>query len=131
MKARNGLIMARGQMAWILGLLVSTAIVVQLERLELGSRLAVLETNPLAQTDPASAQALRDARIPTLDPGSATPSQQAELLLALSLVALQPGANRDALEAEAVSVIDAIGVNADDDPLLRDAVTLAQRVFGL
>ena len=129
MKGRNGWVAARGQIAWILALLVSTAIVVQLERLELGSHPAVLDTNPLAEGGSAWALALREARAKAPDPRSATPTAQASLLLALSLAALQPDANTEMLAAEAAAVIDSIGSLTVPNPLVDDVVALTRRVF--
>jgi len=129
MKGRNGWVAARGQIAWILALLVSTAIVVQLERLELGSRPAVLDTNPLTEGGPAWPLALHEARAQAPDPSSATPIAQASLLLALSLAALQPDADTEMLAAEAAAVIDAIGSLTESDPLVDDVVALTRRVF--
>jgi len=131
MKGRNGWVAARGQIAWILALLVSTAIVVQLERLELGSRPAVLDTNPLTEDGPAWALALHEARAQAPDPSNATPIAQASLLLALSLAALQPDADTEMLAAEAAAAIDAFGSLTEHDPLVDDALALTRRVFGL
>ena len=130
MKANNGWTMARGQIAWILALIVSTAIVIQLERLEIGARLGSLDSNPLAEADPAWSQALHDARGQTPDPGNAAPQDQAALLLALSLAALQDDADTALLAEEAAAVIDAIGALAAADPLVSDAKAMARRVFG-
>jgi len=129
MKGRNGWVAARGQIAWILALLVSTAIVVQLERLELGSRPAVLDTNPLTEDGPAWALALHEARAQAPDPSNATPIAQASLLLALSLAALQPDADTEMLAAEAAAAIDAIGSLTEPDPLVDDVVALTRRIF--
>lgn len=131
MKIRNAWIAARGQMAWILALLVSTAIVVQLERLDLGSRVADRDANSLAQGGPALEQTLRDARARVAEPSSAKPKAHATLLLALSLAALQPQAATETLADEAAAVIDAIGSLSAQDPLVHDAVALTRRVFEL
>lgn len=131
MTPNNGWRMARGQIAWILGLIVSTAIVIQLERLELGTRFGALDANPLAEAEPAWAQALHDARARAPDPANAAPQDQAALLLALSMAALQGAADTPSLAPEAAAVIDAIGPLAASDPLVSDAASLARRVFGL
>lgn len=129
MKANSGWIMARGQIGWILGLIVSTAIVIQLERLEIGARLGSLDANPLAEAEPAWSQALHDLRAQTPDPANAAPQDQAALLLALSLAGLQEGANTSQLAAEVTATIDAIGLSDASDPLVIEATEVARRVF--
>ncbi len=125
----NPWIAARGQIAWILALLVSTAIVVQLERLDLGSRLAVLNSNPTG--DSGWAQVLREARVQAEANDSLEPTAQVILLMSLSLAGMQPDADSEMLATEAAAVIDALGNDLEPDPLVEDAVALAQRVFGL
>ena len=129
MKANSGFTMARGQIAWVFGLIVSTAIVIQLERLEIGARLGSLDTNPLAEVEPAWSQALHEARAQTPDPGTATPQDQAILLLALAQAGLQAGANTSELAAEVATVINAIGNLEEADPLVTYAAEVALRVF--
>lgn len=130
MTPNNGWSMARGQLAWILGLIVSTAIVIQLERLDISARLGSLDTNPLAEPQPTWAQALQNARMQAPDPGSATPQNQAALLLALSVAGLQEEAETIRLADEVAAVIDAISLSDESDPLVTDATAVARRVFG-
>ncbi len=129
MRDNSPWIAARGQIAWILALLVSTAIVVQLERLELGARLAVLNSNPMG--DNGWTQVLREARVQAEANDRFEPTAQVILLLSLSLAGMQPEADKALLATEAAAVIKAIGPDLGSDPLVEDAVALAQRVFGL
>jgi len=131
MKNPSGWVAARGQIAWILALLISTGIVIQLERLDLGSRLGTLEANPFAEPREALPRPLEQARARAPDPASAAAADQAALLLALSLAALQRDADRGALSAEAAAAVEAIEAAGDPGPLVNDALTLTRRVFGL
>ena len=131
MKTNNGWITARGQIAWVLALIVSTAIVIQLERLDVGSRLSTLEINPMTASDSPWPEVLKEARSRTADPSNATSQDQAALLLALALSVLQGHADKSELAAEAESAIDAIGPVAERDALLHNALNVARGVFGL
>jgi len=130
MKANSGWTTARGQIAWILGLIISTAIVIQLERLDIGAQLASLDTNPLANAEPAWMQVLHNARAQAPDPVNASPQDQAALLLALSLAGLQEGADTLLLANEATATITEIGLSADSDTLVNDALAVVLRVYG-
>lgn len=131
MTKHSGLHAARGQIAWILALIVSTAIVVKLEQLELGSRLAALTTNPLAETELAADITLQQARLRAADPANAAVIYQIQLLLALSLEGTRNGADLDTLTVEAAQTIAAIESAAPSDPVLLDAIRLCRAVFGI
>lgn len=130
MKANSGWTMARGQIAWILALMISTAIVIQLERLDIGAQFASLDSNPLAEAEPAWAQMLIDARAQAPDPANASPQDQAALLLALSLAGLQEDAEMLRLAEEATAAIEAISLSDETPPIVVEAVAIALRVFG-
>ncbi|MFO8126220.1 hypothetical protein [Yoonia sp.] len=129
MMKHSGLHAARGQIAWIIALIVSTAIVVKLEQLELGSRLSALSSNPLAQTELTADIILEQARLRAADPANAAVTDQVHLLIALSLAGTLEGADLDALTDEAARTIAAIERIAPSDPVLLDAVALCRSVF--
>jgi len=131
MKNSSGWRAARGQIAWILGLLISTAIVIQLELIDLGPKSMVLDTNSMAQNETIWSQALLQARSRATDPRTASSQDQVALLLALSLTALESERIREMLQAEALGVINALGNIADPDPLLTEAVALTRQIFRL
>lgn len=131
MTKTSGLYEARGQMAWILALIISTAVVVRLEQLELGSQLSMLATNPLAETELAADITLQQARLRVTDPATATVPDQIHLLAALVLAGTQEGADIAALRADAAQTIAAIQSTDPSDPLLLTAMSLCHDVFGL
>lgn len=131
MTKTSGLYEARGQMAWILALIISTAVVVRLEQLELGSQLSMLATNPLAETELAADITLQQARLRVTDPATATVPDQIHLLAALVLAGTQEGADIAALRADAAQTIAAIQSTDPSDPLLLNAMSLCRDVFGL
>ena len=131
MTKSSGLYEARGQIAWILALIISTAIVVRLEQLELGSQLSVLASNPLAETELAGDITLQQARLRAPDPATASPTDQIHLLTALILAGTQGTADMAVLAAEAADTIAAIEGGDPADPALRDAISLSRSFFGL
>jgi len=131
MTKTSGLYEARGQIAWILALIISTAVVVRLEQLELGSQLSVLATNPLAETELAGDITLQQARLRVADPAIATVPDQIHLLAALVLAGTQDNADLDALRTEAAQTVAAIESTSPTDPVLLDAINLCRSTFGL
>ncbi|WP_071795279.1 hypothetical protein [Natronohydrobacter thiooxidans] len=119
MKPDSGWISARYQIAWLLGLIVSIAIVVQLERLDLGISLDGPE-------DSSTIDGLR-TRVPDIQAASA--EELAAVMLALSAAGLQDP--DPSLTAEAAALLDAIPPHLAADPLLIEAGAIMQRVFGL
>lgn len=131
MKPRSGWSAARGQIAWILALIVSTGIVIQLERLDLGLRLAQLETGSLTKVEPPWSLTLRAARAAAPDPGQASQSEQLALVLALAMAGLHSDADPEALATEARAVINALGPDALQNAMVRDGVNLLKRIIGV
>lgn len=122
---------ARGQIAWILALIVSTAIVVKLEQLQLGSRLSALASNPLAETELTANFVLEQARLRAADPANAAVSDQLHLLIALSLTGTQESTDRNTMIEEVSQTIEAIESTAPSDPALLDALALCRSVFSI
>lgn len=131
MTKTSGLYEARGQIAWILALIVSTAVVVRLEQLELGSQMSTLTTNPLAEIEMASDITLQQARLKVDDLTTASVTDQVYLLTALVLVAMQDGADIAALHEEAAQTIAAIESTNPTDRVLLDAIRLCRGVFNI
>lgn len=127
----SGLHAARGQIAWLLALILSTAVVVKLEQLELGSRLSALVSNPLAQTGLTIDATLEQARLRAADPANAAVTDQAHLLIALSLAGTQETVKPEMLVQEAEQAIAAIESTAPRDPVLLQAIALCRKVFAL
>jgi len=126
MKRREALATARGQIAWILALVISTAIIIQLERVDFANQVAVLARNPLLVLSPdATDTALAAARAAHLQAPD-SPDAQAQLLTALSLRALV--ADVETLRPEAHALIAAI--HDRDTPIMAAAIEIATAVFG-
>ena len=129
MRTDSGWTSARGQIAWLLGLVVSTAIVVHLERLELGGILVGLDTNPLSQQHLSDQITLDDlrARVSNADP--ARTEDVVALLLALSSAAIL---NDDPeLRDDAAALLGEIPAPIADDPLIIEASAITRRIFDL
>lgn len=127
----SGLHAARGQIAWILALILSTAVVVKLEQLELGSRLSALTSNPRAQSELSIETTLQQARLRAADPANAAVIDQAHLLIALSLAGTREVSKPDMLTQEAMRAVAAIESTGPSDPILLHALALCRRVFGV
>ncbi|MFN3663394.1 hypothetical protein [Yoonia sp.] len=127
----SGLHAARGQIGWILALIVSTAVVVKLEQLELGAQFATLTVNPLAEPALPLDHDLARARLLAPDPATAAPMDQARLLIALSLAGTQDAADFDALAAEAAQTVADVEATVPSDPVLLNAIALCRSVFAL
>lgn len=129
MKLRESLAMARGQIAWILALVVSTAIIIQLERVDFEGQLSLLERNPLAQVAPGSGDAALNTARAALAGASDDPQAQAQMLTALVLAAIADGTD-DTLSAEADALLIALPPTSDiAEPVLKSAVAIARTVF--
>lgn len=131
MKKTSGFYEARGQIAWILALIVSTAVVVWLEQFQVGPQLSVLATNPLADTEPGPDSSLQQAWLQVDDPATAAVRDQVDVLTTLVLVGLKDGANIAALREEATQTIAAIESTNPTDRVLLDAIRLCRGVFNI
>ncbi|MBQ2262789.1 MAG: hypothetical protein II336_15635 [Loktanella sp.] len=131
MMLSDGWVLARGQIAWILGLLVSTGVVIQLERLELGSRLSTLDSPRLSAPDAAAQQRLDELRTNPDLLMSASLADQLAVLLALSSIGIQSTENFDELRREAGAIIENLSMIEEPDPRLEKAMSLTSDIFGL
>jgi hypothetical protein len=131
MQRFEGLHAARGQIAWILALILSTAIVVQLERLDVGSQLTVLAQNPLADAALSHDIALEQARSRAPDPATAAAEDQVNLLLTLAMAANDDPATLTDLRPQADEVVTAIAASDPSDPAVISAMALVVTVFDL
>lgn len=131
MKANEALAGARGQIVWIVALVVSTATVIQLERLDLGTppdavakaRADGLRDIPLA-SDASRVLAAAAARVKAApdDPDAA-----ASLLLALTVAVKAGSLDREAGRTRALALMDkAAAAGPAWDPVL----VLARLTFG-
>lgn len=127
----SGLHAARGQIAWLLALAISTTIVIRLEQLELGSRLSALTTNPQADTGLAADITVQQARLRAPDAATAPVPDQIHLITALVFAGTQNSGDIPALRAEAAQIIAEIESTAPTDPVLLDAIRLCQAVLGI
>lgn len=128
MRKDSGWVAARGQIAWILALIVSITIIVQLEQVDFGKRLALLEENPLARTQlsvEAATKALADART-ALQASPQNPHARAVMLVALSIANQAGIVADDTGQAEAQSLI---ATAHPDDALWQSALILATASF--
>ncbi|MDG3039786.1 hypothetical protein [Roseicyclus marinus] len=134
MKRRSALHAAREQIVWIAALVISTAIVVQLERLELQGTNEALTSNPFDSSTPPAADLL--AQIRALGDGQAAGAQtMAQDATALALVLLMADTPVDmTLRAEAEAMLltlqDRLS-GGDDDPILRSAQALLEAALDL
>ena len=131
MTRNSGLYEARGQIGWILALIVSTAVVVWLEQLEVGSQLSVLATNPLTDTELGTDSSLQQAWLQVDDPATAAVKDQVNQLTALVRAGLEDGADIAALRQEAAQTIAAIESTDPTDRVLLDAIRLCRGVFNI
>lgn len=133
MKRRSALHAAREQIVWIAALVISTAIVVQLERLELQGTNEALTSNPFDSSTPPAALL---AQIRALGGGQAAGAQaMAQDTTALALVLLMADNPVDVtLRAEAEAMLltlqDRLS-GGDDDPILRSAQALLEAALDL
>ncbi|WP_322896091.1 MULTISPECIES: hypothetical protein [unclassified Yoonia] len=131
MTRNSGLYEARGQIGWILALIVSTAVVVWLEQLEVGSQLSVLATNPLTDTELGTDSSLQQAWLQVDDPATAAVKDQVNQLTALVRAGLEDGADIAALRQEAAQTIAVIESTDPTDRVLLDAIRLCRGVFNI
>ena len=131
MKAHEALAGARGQIVWIVALAVSTATIIQLERLDLGTPPATVAEAPTdgqrdipLASDAYEALAAAAARVKAApdDPDAA-----ASLLLALSVAVRAGSLDREAGRTRALALMDkAAAAGPEWDPVL----VLARLTFG-
>ncbi|WP_114964560.1 hypothetical protein [Alkalilacustris brevis] len=126
MRLRESLALARGQIAWILALVVSTGIIIQLERVDFQGRLSLLERNPLAGMEAGTGDAALESARAAYAQSPDDPLPQAQMLTALTLAALSDGP--DALRVEARAVLAAVSPDSDNT-VLNAAIALAETAF--
>lgn len=121
---------ARGQIAWILALVVSTAVIVRLEQVDFGNRLLGLTKNPFNGANlPADRVTSLLARAKAdLAARPDDPAARAVLLIALSLAA-QGRAVPDSVAATYTTEAESLLATAADDPLSQAAALLAEASF--
>lgn len=135
MKRRSALHAAREQIVWIAALIVSTGIVVQLERLELQGANAALTSNPFDSSATPTAALLAEIR--ARGGGQATDArvmaQDATALALVLLIAADPVDTTLRAEAEAMrqALENRLRGGGDDDPILRSAQALLEAALDL
>lgn len=128
MKMLEAFAMARSQISWILALIVSTVIIIQLERVDFRDQISRLERNPLHVADSAElVSALENARIHyKMNPED--PQVQTQILTALSVSAIFSGPEE--YRSEALLVLGSVDNESyDSEPLLAVAISLAKSLF--
>lgn len=125
MKRRSGLQAAREQIVWIAALIGSTAIVVQLERLDLQQVGTALTENPFIGSGPEVLTLLDQVR-GTDDGSDLALAQRATALTMGLMLDARPDARPDALRAEAARTLLLLEtrIAERDDLLLRSAAAL-------
>lgn len=131
MTETSGLYEARGQIAWILALIASTAVVVWLEQLEVGPQLSVLATNPLTESALGIDSSLQQTWLQEEDAATMAVKAQVNQLTALVLAGLEDGADIAALREEAAQTVAAIESTNPADRVLLDAIMLCRSVFNI
>ncbi|NAZ36863.1 hypothetical protein [Rubellimicrobium sp. CFH 75288] len=127
MRKRSALHAARGQIAWILALIVSTAIVVRLEHVSFEAERSALVSNPFSgqESDPVALLARTREAASRGDTGLA----QHATALALAL-ARAPGDPVLAAEARAIRSEAEARLAGREDPVLAAAAALLGEVLG-
>lgn len=121
MRRPSALHAAREQMVWIAALIGSTAIVVQLERLDLQQAGTALTENPFAPSRPEVAALLEQVRAAG-DESDLALAQRATALTMALLLENPP----DGLRAEAADTLLSLEdrIAESDDPLLQSAAAM-------
>ena len=118
---------ARGQIAWILALVVSTAIVVRLEQIDFEGRVSLLTTNPFS-VEPMMSDAML-AQVTSASWGSSDlhlAQKATSLALVLMSRAVSPEVATEAAETLAETRARSMTATPEDRPMLQVAATILE-----
>ncbi len=124
---RSALHAARSQIAWILALVISTAIVVRLEQVSFEDRISLLAANPF-KVETAMSEAML-ARITAADWGTSDlhlAQKATSLALVLMSQPVTPEITADAIATLAATRAQSEKADPADRPMLEVAATILQ-----
>ena len=129
MKTNSGWGIARGQITWIFALVVSTGIVIQLERFDFAGQVDALQTNPFAVDRTSALAALEQTRV-ALNAQPDSEIARSGYLIALCVAKMSGAGETSALRDEASALLaEMLPGEIPDGALMTAAVALAQAVF--